>query len=85
MFSKEPGFLPAASNKRLKRDCGKKTKIDKERREREARPTEYLAGGNDNISKGAPGQVQSFQHGHDPLIEILPLHALCGIVEGEEF
>ena len=35
--------------------------------------------------KGAPGQVQSFQRGRDPLVETLPLHALGVIIEGEEF
>ena len=60
VFMKEPGFLPATSNKRLKKDGGQKTKIDEERRDREARPSEYLTGGNNDVSKGAPGLVQSF-------------------------
>ena len=57
MFMKELGFLPATSNKRLKKDGGQKTKIDEERREREARLSEYLAGGNDDVSQGTPGLV----------------------------
>ena len=85
MFMKEPGFLSAASNKRLKKDGGQKTKIDEEKIDREARPSEYPTGGNNYISKGATGLVQSFQHGHEPLPELLPLHALGGIVEGEKF
>ena len=85
VFTKEPRFLPAVSNKGLKKDSGQKTKIDKEKRDREARPSDYLAGGNDDISKGAAGLVQSFQRGREPLAELLPLHALGGIVEGEEF
>ena len=85
MFAKEPRFLSAASNKRLKKDGGQKTKIDEERRERKARLSEYLAGGNDDISQGSPGLVQCFQHGRDPLVETLPLHALGGIIKGEEF
>jgi len=85
MFVKEPGFLLAASNKRLKKDGGQNTKIDEERRGREARLSEYPASGNDNIAQGAPGLVQSFQCSHDPLVETLPLHAHSSIVEGEEF
>ena len=84
VFIKEPGFVSAMSNKRLKEDGGQKTKIDEERRDQEARPSEYLAGGNDDVSKGAAGLVQSFQRGREPLAKLLPLHALGGIVEGEE-
>ena len=50
VFTKEPGFLPAVSNKGLKKDGGQKTKIDEERRERQARLTKYLVDGNDDIS-----------------------------------
>ena len=82
---KQLGFLPSTSNKRLKEDGGQKTKIDDERRNWEARSSKYLAGGNNDISKDATGLVQSFQHGREPLAEFLPLHALGGIVEGEEF
>ena len=57
VFTKELGFLLAMSNKRLKKDGGQKTQIDEERRNREARPSEYLAGGNDDISNGAAGLV----------------------------
>ena len=57
VFMKEPGFLPDASNKRLKKDGCQKTKIDEEKRDREARPSEYPADGNDYISKGAPSLV----------------------------
>ena len=57
VFTKEPGFLPAASVKRLKKIGGQKIKVDEERRNREARPSKYLAGGNDDISKGALGTV----------------------------
>ena len=85
VFVKEPGFLPAASNKRLKKDGGQKTKIDEERRDRKVRPNGYQAGGNDDASKGAAGLVQSFQRVREPLAELIPLHALGGIVEGEEF
>ena len=60
VFMKELRFLPAASNKRLKKDGGQKTKIDEEKREREATLSEYPAGGNDDVSQGAPGLVQSF-------------------------
>ena len=60
MFVKEPGFLSTASNKRLKKDGGQNTKIDEERGGREARLSEYLVGGNDDISQGALGLVQSF-------------------------
>ena len=73
---KELGFHLATANKRLKEDDGQKTKIDEENRDREARPSEYPAGGNYYISKGATGLVQSFQHVHEPLAELLPLHAL---------
>ena len=85
MFTKEPGFLPIASNKRLKKDGGQKTKIDEGKRDGDARPSEYPGNGNDYISKGATDLVQSFQRGREPLAELLPLHALGGIVEGEEF
>ena len=68
VLMEEPGFLPAAGNKRLKEDGGQKTKIDEERRDREARPSEYLVGGNYDVSKGAAGLVQSFQRGHEPLV-----------------
>ena len=57
VFTKELGFLPATSNKRLKKDGDQKTKIDEERRDREARPSKYLADGNDDVSKGAAGLV----------------------------
>ena len=57
MFMKEPGFLPAASNKRLKKGSGQKTKMDEQRRDQEARPSKYLADGNDDVSKGAAGLV----------------------------
>ena len=40
---------------------------------------------NKDASKGIACLVQSFQRGHEPLVEPLPLHALGGIVEGEEF
>ena len=60
VFMKEPGVLPAVSNKRLKKGGGQKTKIDEEKRDREAGPSEYPASGNDYISKGATGLVQSF-------------------------
>ena len=82
---KEPRFLPVASNKRLKKDGGQKTKMDEQRRDREVRPSEYLASGNDEVSKDAAGLVQSFQSGCEPLMELLPLHALGDIIEGEEF
>ena len=85
VFMKELGFLPTASNKRLKKGGGQKIKIGEEKRDREARPSEYLASGNDEVSKDAAGLVQSFQSGCEPLMELLPLHALGGIVEGEEF
>ena len=85
VFMKEPGFLLAASNKRLKKDGGQKSEIDEERRDLEARPNGYQAGGNDDVSKGAAGLVQSFQRGREPLVELLPLHALGSVVEGEAF
>ena len=85
MFAKEPGFLLAASNKRLEKGGGQKTKIDEDKRNREARPSEYLAGGNDDVSKNAAGLVQSLQRGCEPLAELLPLLGLGGIVKGEEF
>ena len=34
VFMKELGFLPAVSNKRLKKDDGQKTKIDEKKRSR---------------------------------------------------
>ena len=82
---KEPGFLPTARNKGLKKDGGQKTKIDEEKRNWEARPNEYLAGGNDDVSKDTASLVQSLQRDREPLVKLLPLHALGGIVEGEEF
>ena len=36
VFMKELGFLLAASDKRLKKDGGQKTKIDEEKRNQEA-------------------------------------------------
>ena len=57
MFTKEPGFLLAASGKRLKKIGGQKIKVDEERINREARPSKYLAGGNDDVSKGTLGMV----------------------------
>ena len=85
VFMKEPGFLPTVSNKRLKKDSSQKTKIDEEKRDREAGPSQYPIGGNDYISKDATGLVQSFLRGHEPLAKLLPLHALDDIIEGEEF
>ena len=85
VFMKEPGILPAVSNKRLKKYGGQKTKIDEEKRDREVGPSEYPAGANDYISKDATGLVQSFLRGHEPLAKLLPLHALDDIIEGEEF
>ena len=84
VFTKESGFLSAMSGKRLKKTGGQKIKVDEERRNREARPSKYLASKNDDISKGALGMVQSIQHGRDPIIETLPLHALGAIIEGED-
>ena len=84
VFTKDLGFLPAASNKRLKKTGGQKINVDEERRNREARPSKYLADGNDDVSKGALGMVQSIQHHRDPIVETLPLHGLGVIVEGEE-
>ena len=57
VFTKEPKFLPTASNKRLKKGGGQKIKIGEEKRDQEARPSEYPAGGNDYISMGATGLV----------------------------
>ena len=57
VFTKEPRFLPATSDKRLKKTGGQKIKVDEERRNREVRPNKYLAGGNDNVSKGTLGMV----------------------------
>ena len=84
LLVKEPGFLPAVSDKGLKKDDGQNTKIQEERRGREARSSEYPASGNDDFMQGTPSMVQGFQHNRNPLIESLPLHALSGIVEGEE-
>ena len=84
VFTKEPGFLPAASVKRLKKIGGQKIKVDEERRNREARPSKYLIGRNDDVLKGAPGMLQSIQHGRDPIVETLPLHAHDAIIEGED-
>ena len=58
--------------------------MKKEEGEWRARSSEYLVSGNDDFAQGAPGMVQGFQHGHNPLVETLPLYALSGIVEGEE-
>ena len=57
VFTKEPGFLPATSDKRLKKTGGQKMKVDEDRRNREARPNKYLAGENKDVSKGALGMV----------------------------
>ena len=84
VFMMEPGFLPAASGKRLKKTGGQKMKVDEERRNREARPSKYLAGRNDDVSKGTMGMVQSIQHGRDPIVKTLLVHALGAIVEGED-
>ena len=58
--------------------------MKKEEDEWRARSRVHLASGNDDFAQGAPGMVQGFQHGRNPLIETLQLHALYGIVEGEE-
>ena len=50
MFAKEPGFLPATSNKRLKKDGDQNTNIDEERRGREVGLSEYPIDGNINVS-----------------------------------
>ena len=84
LLVKEPGFLPAASDKALEKYDGRNTKINEERRGREARSSEYLASENNDFAQGVPGMVQGFQHGRNPLVETLPLHALSGIIEGEE-
>ena len=59
ILMEETGFLPATGNERLKEDGGQKTKIDEEKRNQEARPSEYMAGGNNDVSKDAVGLVQS--------------------------
>ena len=84
VFMKKPGFLPAASSKRLKKTGGQKMKVDEERRNREARPSKYLAGRNDDVSKGTLGMVQSIQHGCDPITKAFPIHVLGAIIEGED-
>ena len=57
VITKELGFLWVVSYKRLKKDGGQKTKIDEEKRDREVGPSEYLASGNDYISKDATSLV----------------------------
>ena len=57
VYMKEPGFLPATSNKRKKKDGGQKTKIDEGKRDQEVGPSEYIASGNDYISKDATSLV----------------------------
>ena len=82
---KELGFLPTMSDKGLKEDQCQNTKIHEERRKRKERIDEYPASRNDDIVQDAPGLVQSFQHGRDPLVETLPLYALSSIIEREEY
>ena len=62
----------------------KTQKIYRERKGREVGPSEYPAEGNDNITQGTSGMVHGFEHGHNPHIEALLLHALCGVIESEE-
>ena len=50
LLMKKLRFLPAASDKGLKKDDGQNTKIHEEKRGREARSSEYLASGNDDFT-----------------------------------
>ena len=50
-------------------------------REEKGKPSEYLGSRNNNLTQGSSGLVQSLQHGQDPGIKTLPLHALSMIVE----
>ena len=50
LLAKELGFLPAMSDKGLKKDDGQNTKIHEERGGRGARSNEYLASGNDDFT-----------------------------------
>ena len=50
LLVKELEFLPAASDKGLKKENGQNTKIHEERRRREARSSEYPASGNDDFA-----------------------------------
>ena len=59
-------------------------KIYRERKGREVGSSKYPVEGDDNVVQGTPGMVQGIQHRHDPHVEALPLHALYGIIEGEE-
>ena len=45
---------------------------------------QYLAGGNNNVAQCTRGVVQGLEHGRDPYIEALPLHALCGVIKGKK-
>ena len=81
---KEPRLPLATSDEVLKGDDDQDTKIYRERKGREAGSSKYPVEGNDNIAQGTPGMVQGFQHGRDPHVEALVLHALSGIVEGKE-
>ena len=85
LLVKESGFLPTTRDKGLKEDQCQNTKIHEERRKQKERISEHLASRNDNITQNAPGLVQSFQHGQDPLIETLPQYALSSIIEQEEY
>ena len=49
-----------------------------------SRTKQYPARGNNNIAQCARGMVQGLEHGRDPYVEALPLHALCGIVKGKK-
>ena len=57
LLVKEPGFLPAASDKGLKKYDGQNTKIHEEKGAQEARSSKYLASGNDDFTQGAPGMI----------------------------
>ena len=57
-------------------------KVYRERKGQEAGLGEYPSRGNANVMQGTPGMVQGFQHGRDPHVEALLLHALGGVIKG---
>ena len=50
LLMKGPTFLPTVSDKGLEKDKYQNTKINEERRRREARSSEYPASGNDDFA-----------------------------------
>ena len=73
---------------RATRDCRKTMiriqKIEKRKIKARSKMKQYPARGNNDVAQRSHGVVQGLEHGRDPYVEALPLHALGGGIKGEE-